>query len=336
MHRLLFTLRLPMLLAVAALICLSGAGTNAQPKPKPPLGGIKIKPPVGKIKLPPLKAMRPGKHALVVLLENGGISSSLKAVFKSDLPKIPVAKCGSFSFELKKGESIPQLIQRVFSQIAAHPECLNPLNWRIEMVPAEGLIDPVTDYLAEEFAKFVIQIDGASTKYDKVVVLQNAKFTAAGVMAEIKKLAPNYVLDIHVLSHGTTDKIIGYNGAVLNTASFFKPLMDLKAAKKLNLYIRTVYQINCRSGSVVQEWRDLGAEAVAGTSGAKMQYMPNQYLHFLSHWLNGKTFNQAVTLGFNEGKMFLEPLYVVLGHPEYTTDSRLFVTGTGSLKVTSP
>jgi len=350
-------------------------------------------------------AKRPGRHALLVLLENDGMGSvvgQLQGLGGADLPELPyiVYEKDGHSLELKinKNESIAQAIARLTGTITkmaeeaagkpptapvaplfpsppAPPNTPNPLdpsyvkalelytsdlakwtarvstitknfldpsNWKVKTMSMTEALDAVSDFLLEELTKG-IQLAQTPGAYDKVVILEDAQVTAPKVLAKIRELAPSYVLDIHVLTHGGTDTIYGYNSGsthhVLTPHNFFEPLRADRESGRTPLFLRAVYQMNCSSGTLKDDWIDLGAEVVNGTEGDTLNYMPHQYFHFMDRWVRRKqTFEQASLGSHDDTKDATELVYQVFlaNHQGRVAGSRLTVVGDGSIRRTSP
>ena len=313
----------------------------------------------------PLPKGWPSKTALLAILENGGISGNLDqaGIDINTLPRVPVASFGSFHFVLNPNESIAQMIARLRSHLASNPQSLNPQRWRVRTVSFKEWLNMTSDHLLEEGQKALLISQRVRTKYNKVVVVEDRSVTARNVLAQIKRLAPNYALDIHVLCHGGHRLIAGHEtkflgwywdeGAKRWRTNFFDDLKRMKG----KLHIRSVYQMNCRGGTLVADWKAAGARVVNGTpfcgrdpDAWRMVYtadrkwsnsslaaneqtafingMPPQYTHFMNHWLSGKSFNYATAKSYEESKLYMEPILVhVLRKPMWLTGSKLNVSG---------
>jgi hypothetical protein len=140
----------------------------------------------------------------------------------------------------------------------------------------------------------------ASVKYDKVVVLQNTNFNATRVRTELTNLAPNYVVDIHVLSHGSPNVISGGGGVITDD-----DVRDFATIPNLNL--RAVYQQNCFGSSLNAAWTAAGARVVTGAN--LINSMPLSYSAFLSRWLSGQSFATAVNGATTDWTAFFTTVY---------------------------
>ncbi len=218
---------------------------------------------------------------------------------------------------------------------------LSPSNWKIRTESADHFIDVISDLVIEEFTKAKI-LQKTQGKYQHVEVMEDSNFQADKVLAKIKQLAPNYQLDIHVLSHGSVDIVVGHDTGgkeYLTRENFFIPVQQGRLNGQIPLHVRSVYQCNCLGGTLKREWQGIGAQAVNGTEGelpsnAKLNYMPQQYLHFLTYWCDqNKTFKQATDQSFDDARNYSEGVYSVLSEkPGMVNDSKLTISGNGNLK----
>ena len=138
----------------------------------------------------------------------------------------------------------------------------------------------------------------------------------------------------------------GYGNDVLDMTTFFMPLRQAELSGRSPLFLRSVYQMNCQGGTLVAEWQAVGAQVVGGTAGtsestAKDNMMPTQYFNFLLHWRDGDSFTTANSKAFDDARFppvvnLYDAIYGMMGHPEFVTDSRMVVHGTGSLTINSP
>jgi hypothetical protein len=273
----------------------------------------------------------PTKHALLILLENGGVKLDGIKELKDAQPKIEYWTCGSCKFESKKNENIQDLLGRVAQSLGNCMECVDPGKWHKESIPLDSWLKGFTDYALEETAKAVdLAVMGTSTcKYDKVVKCEDSAFTAENVLAKIDQLSKDYIIDIHVLSHGGPDSIVGYNNARLTPANFFTKIEERRAGGE-PIQIRAVYQMNCFSGSLVAEWLAVGTDVVNGTKPDKLNMMPTQYFSFLQHWMNNEQFDTSVQKGFDDVKWYFDILYA--NAPQNVTSSQMFVHGDKNLR----
>lgn len=371
--------------------------------------------------------VRPQGRALLILLENGGLRSSLEAI-GSEMPELPgvpflaypkgADEAQQVRFLMNKNESIAEAVTRLSGEIetlsgssdsnlfaqahqagcsllpqtanrvvsgTCHPrqecfeltpgnpacnafptsvpcpesetfhprqECLDnppdgptlqagmldPGNWEVQTQPFAEWLDITSDYLIEEIAKVARHQAAFLGRYDQVVVLEDNQVKPQIAIDRIKALSQDHVVDIHVLTHGTTNKIIGVeqDGTTYQFTenTFFEPLRTARLAGE-PVWIRAVYQMNCNSGTLIDEWQSLGATVIAGTKlGDVSNYLPQQYIPFVNHWLAGQTFDAATAQAYQQARFVSEDFYAVLSDEEnLMAHSELAVTGTAMTRV---
>lgn len=216
---------------------------------------------------------------------------------------------------------------------------LDPANWGRRTQDFEEWLDTTSDFLIEEIAKVARHQSAFSTRYDRVVVLEDHQVKPQTAIATIKDLSEDHVVDVHVLTHGTTNQITGvHEGGTtysFTEDTFFGPLREAREAGE-PVWIRAVYQMNCNSGTLIDEWQSLGATTVAGTKlGDVSNYMPQQYIPFVNHWLANHTFESATAQAYQEARLVSEDFYQVLSEEEELMEhSELTVAGTATTRVT--
>ncbi|MBI3271059.1 MAG: hypothetical protein HYZ53_18795 [Planctomycetes bacterium] len=309
--------------------------------------------------------------ALVILLENGGFALAGMDDHSVPYPTVRYATCPHMRIDLVGSESLEQMFQRGLSQLMAvlNPDHLfcyvahyplppydylwNPVarqrhdeacrraedarraRWTIHEMSFEEWWMPVSDTIAESITQSVaLAQSGASPyRYDKVVVLQDERFEPDRVLTELARLSADYDYDLHLLCHGGPNSFQGGDHASFEMSTFFLPLMQGILKGGIKSAPRAVYQMNCSSGTLVAEWLAIGARAVCGTGGEKINSMPTQYFHFLQHWMANETFQDSVRSEFQEARGYYDVLYALA--PEKVEDSRHFVFGRGGLRITS-
>lgn len=312
----------------------------------------------------------PTKRALLIVVENGGFGSSLEAVdmMQLEMPQVPYLcypRVGPAVLELRMfmNENITDALARLSNDIDAYVNAqsssyveraqlaaamLNPLNWRIEYEDFSEVFNILSDAILEDTMKAVHLMADSSSHYDRVVLMEDLQVKAAPVREKILELCADHQLDIHILTHGGSNKIIGCeeNGTSyeLDYWNFFEWLFQVKAAGTQPLCIRTVYQMNCVGGSLKDEWLGLGAVAVNGTKNLENNYMPHQYVHFIELFTNqGYTFGDATAAAYEQAVAYTKPVYDLLpreaGEENQDTvdqlleDSRLTVVGDATVTI---
>lgn len=283
----------------------------------------------GRGRLPPLGAAPsgpPGKNALVVILENGGVMANVSEARPALDVDIRTVTCGNWEFQLRNGESVVDLVGRVAGQLGGNLACVNPVAWREQTFNPYDWLDEQSDTMLENAVTGGQSLLNTQSRYDVVVVLEDADAVPARVLAAIQQLAPTHVIDVHVLTHGSNNSFSGHNGASFSQSSFFGPLQAYRTSSG-RLFLRAVYQMNCSSGTLKDEWTALGAVVVNGTNQRDLNNMPHQYFHFLTHWLNGRGMNDASQRSFTEAAQYTRPIYTLVGKGDLVDVSRLTAVG---------
>lgn len=278
---------------------------------------------------------RPNKIALLVILENGGIVNNLDPALRSQLnASFILARCQNVTLELRASGDLAGMIQQISAKLQQLPQCLNPGNWRLENYTLRRWIDETSDQMLENTVKGVQAFNNARAKYDIVELFEDANATPDRVMARMKELAPTHLMDIHVLTHGSSGFFIGGNHSSFDQTRFFGPLAAGERALEYRLFIRSVYQMNCKSGSLIEEWASIGAETVNSVQGNNMNNMPWQYFHFFGKWINeSKSFELATRDAYNEAKLYTTPVFTLIGMANEVAKSELRSMGNDSITV---
>jgi hypothetical protein len=286
--------------------------------------GLQINPAIIQARLP---TGPPGKRALLVIMENGGAGTNLDPQVRQALSNLNIrtVTCGNFEFELREGEDVLSLIGRLGNLLFSNAACLNPANWRQQTFNGLQWFNQLTDQALENAVKANGSLLNTQSYYDRVVVMEDAAATPQQVIPVIRQLEPEYVLDIHVLTHGGNETFFGYNHVQFNAASFFDVLKADKDAGRL--YIRAVYQMNCVSGTLKDNWIALGAVTVNGTTGLNNNSMPFQYFHYLAHWLETMGMSDASQVSWQEASVYAGPIYALVGKTSAIDASRLIASG---------
>lgn len=287
-------------------------------------GLIPFKPVVGR------PAVKPGKNALLIIMENGGAMKNLDPNLTRGLNvNITTVTCAGLEFELPQGRSIADLIGDIIGQIGGASQCLNPGNWRQSTFNPLTWLNEQTDFALEAAITANNSLVNTQNKYDRVVILEDNDAVPDRVLASIRQLAPQYVIDVHVLTHGDSERFVGYQGVSFNANNFFNVLATEKQAG-LPLYLRAVYQMNCRGGTLKDNWRALGAVTVNGTVGTNLNNMPHQYFHYLDKWLKGSGSSDAANDAFAEAAVYSRPIYTLAGQGALIDVSRLPAEGSNA------
>ena len=265
--------------------------------------------------------------ALVVLMENGGIEANLEACLgKSNRgKKITVATAGGVSLPIAGTKGLPKALKEAAAALSQLSAPVAPSKWKIERITLEEWVRRTSDLLLEELVKGLQAKSGMRSLYAKVVILEDSKLTPARAVQTICGLGKTHEIDVHTLVHGRNNEFIGHAGVAFGRANFFDPIAQA------GVDVRAVYQMNCVSGTLMDEWISIGADVVNGTLGKKNNYMPHQYFHFQKHWVAGRSFGNAVTQAYADARDYSEPAYETVGIIQYIEDSRMRVQGATGL-----
>lgn len=277
-------------------------------------------------------AARGKQRGLIILLENAGVKANLPALDgKGGAAKLPMASCGDLHFALNPGESTARMVTRLGGVIGDNRRCLNPRAWRVRQVDSEDFTRLNSDVVIEEVAKGLSIAQNTRGQYDRVVVLEDGEMTPARTLAELRKMAARYVVDVHVLAHGGNEFFVGGKPRGAKQAATFGARFFEDIGGVRGLELGAVYQMNCVSGTLMDNWRAVGAKVVNGTVGTKNNYMPQQYYHFMRHWLAGAQFGYAIRESFKESSLYSLPAYRAFGQAGLVQDSRHVVSGAARL-----
>ena len=146
------------------------------------------------------------------------------------------------------------------------------------------------DRLSQAYARAAVWLQ-ARRHYDRIVVLEEEQATAAHLWQALLD-AGDATLDVLMLVHGQNGYACGHGDNQVG-ADFFDGLRALRAAGLAPFNLRAVYQMNCYGQSLAPEWLSIGAQVVNGSVG--VNWLPEPSLSvFLTNWLGGATFQQAV------------------------------------------
>jgi hypothetical protein len=150
----------------------------------------------------------------------------------------------------------------------------------------------VVDFVAEEYAKFSLWLNGVWRRYDKVLLLEDRRATGPELRAALIAASRTHRVDVLILAHGLPGVIVGYKGLHVG-AETFGPLLDESRADPTLLNLRMVWQMNCYGATLAPMWRELGASSVNGSVGVNWMPEPAMSL-FMRRWLRGEPYGIAV------------------------------------------
>ena len=149
------------------------------------------------------------------------------------------------------------------------------------------------DFLTEEYAKLLLRLYGAHNRYDRVIILEDARATGPQLTAALLDASRTHTVDVLLLVHGHTGLLVGHRGRHTVGAETFAPLLDRYAADPASLDLRMVYGLNCYGITLAPTWLALGAQVANGAVG--VNWFPEPSLSvFLRRWLAGQPYSDAV------------------------------------------
>lgn len=151
----------------------------------------------------------------------------------------------------------------------------------------------VIDFATEEYAKLLLRLLGAYRRYDRVIILEDARATGEDLAQTLTTTSQTHRVDLLLLVHGLPGKLVGFRGRNYVGAETFGPLQTACALDPKALDLRMVYGLNCHGITLAPVWTALGAQAVNGAAG--INWLPEPSLSvFLYHWLRGRPYSEAV------------------------------------------
>ncbi len=148
------------------------------------------------------------------------------------------------------------------------------------------------DFLTEEYAKLLLRLYGAYRRYDRVVILEDARATGPDLARALVETSRTHRVDLLLLVHGRPGALVGYRGKVDIGADTFAPLLADARRNPDGVDLRIVFGVNCYGASLAPVWLGLGAAAVNGAAG--VNWLPEPSLSvFLRNWLAGRSFGEA-------------------------------------------
>ena len=149
------------------------------------------------------------------------------------------------------------------------------------------------DYLTEEYAKILLHLYGAYSRYARVIILEDARATGPQLAAALLAASRTHTVDVLLLVHGHAGMLVGHRGQHTVGKDTFAPLLARRAADPAALDLRMVYGLNCYGVTLAPTWLALGAQVVNGAVG--VNWFPEPSLSvFLRRWLAGQSYSDAV------------------------------------------
>lgn len=171
----------------------------------------------------------------------------------------------------------------VFLENVGHISGMNLPGWAMAVV----------DWVAEEYTKLALRVQGVHRRYDQVVILEDKRANGPELAQALLHLSRTHRVDLLLLAHGLPGQVVGFCGRHMVGAETFDGLRAIHADDPDALDLRMVWQMNCYGASLVPIWMELGAEAVNGSIGVNWLPEPTLSL-FMRAWLAGHPFSEAV------------------------------------------
>lgn len=193
------------------------------------------------------------------------------------------------------------------------------------------------DWLTEEYAKLLLRLYGAYRRYDRVIVLEDARATGPHLAQALTTASRDHQVDLLLLVHGHQHCLVGYRNKTLVGLETFGPLLEAYRRDAGLLDLRMVYGLNCYGVTLAPVWLALGARAVNGAVG--VNWFPEPSLSvFLYQWLRGRPYSEAVVTANLRANRFwrriLRPWAKGAAHP-WLTSSRQTVSGVQEITIDS-
>ena len=163
----------------------------------------------------------------------------------------------------------------------------------IQGVPLPNWATAIVDFVTEEYAKLLLRLYGAHRRYDRVVILEDARATGPELATALTTQSRTHQLDLLLLVHGRPGGLVGHCGRVNVGAETFAPLVAAYQADPTLVDLRMVFGLNCYGITLAPTWLALGAAVVNGA--AEVNWLPEPSLSvFLRGWLRGESFSRAL------------------------------------------
>lgn len=197
----------------------------------------------------------------------------------------------------------------------------------------QGLLLPdwamaVVDWVTEEYAKMLLHLYGAHRRYDRVILLEDARATGAMLAETLLSASQTHTLDLLLLVHGENGVLVGYRGKDFVGAETFSALRAAYCDDPTSLDLRAVYGLNCYGLSLAWNWMALGAKVANGAAG--VNWFPEPSLSvFLRNWLRGEPYSKAVQYSNESANRWwrrILPSHATADHP-WIASSRQVIVG---------
>ena len=158
---------------------------------------------------------------------------------------VGVPRCGRL--ELPSGSRLSELLSPLADGLATSASCVKPANWKTVSLPVTKYVALITNRVIEDVGVSAIR-GRATSRYARIVILQDAEVTIEKIRTTLAELAPRYDVDVHVLAHGGPDSVTFRHRAL-------RPRDIRSLADIADLHLRSVYQQNCYGSSLIDDWQ---------------------------------------------------------------------------------
>jgi hypothetical protein len=203
-------------------------------------------------------------------------------------------------------------------------------------VPLPKVATQLIDYVTEEYAKLLLRVYGAYRRYDRVIILEDARATGPELAGALTQASRDHTVDLLLLVHGRPGALVGCRGQTDIGRETFQPLVEANRQRPGVVDLRMVYGVNCYGTTLAPVWMALGAQAVNGAVG--VNWLPEPSLSiFLRNWLGGQPFSVALARSHRTALRWGARLWPATGgrdHPKIA-GSRQAVFGVRDITINS-
>lgn len=207
----------------------------------------------------------------------------------------------------------------------------------IQGVPLPQVATHIIDFVTEEYAKVLLRLYGAYRRYDRVIILEDARATGPELAHALTSASRSHTVDLLLLVHGRPGALVGCRAQTDVGPETFKPLIAAQRQQPGTIDLRMVYGVNCYGTSLAPVWMALGAQAVNGAVG--VNWLPEPSLSiFLRNWLRGQPFSVAFARSHRTALRWgarLWPATAGIDHPKIA-GSRQAIFGVRDITINSP
>ena len=170
------------------------------------------------------------------------------------------------------------------------------------------------------------QIADSAKGYDRIVKLNKQTATVQCLLDSLKMLgSEGYTIDMVFNLHGSMTTIL-FNDKEIDIGTLTQSIKDN------GIRIRALYQTTCYAKYMLPFWNNIGVFAVNGAADNN-QIVLFSSAYFVSQWISGKTFEDAVYSAYNMEIATLRsyndriPIDTYILTPQVLANSRQYVSG---------